>query len=340
VPVTASEDNVDPFRLLVDHRAEADAAGTDPEKARERALVEASKIIRSTAEKSANFMFRSEEHRYVREEAVQAAAESLYKRCTMIYDDGADPPEKSWKKFIDKTVTNKGCDILKQERRHGGKDLGSAEVFSLDAPDSTGNPTWVSIRAYGVGGCSWIPAGVADLALHRACQDALLRRFSRLRADLESGELVCAFHPGRRCSHQVTGRPNGRCKHRDVVLEVIKETVTSAVAEPMRTLLIDRTGYDGNRQGHQLRRHVYRCLDWFTYLLFRDFSSPFAEDWSTLSELSRNCVAQHLLGDGTDAPSETTICILMNDYPDVPIPRNFLNNYGRRHLTRGQGEPR
>ncbi|MGH3999410.1 MAG: hypothetical protein ACRDTJ_18360, partial [Pseudonocardiaceae bacterium] len=262
--VTAPEDNVDPFRLLVDHRAEADAAGTDPRKAREHALTEASKIIRRAAEKSANFTFRGEEHRYVREEAVQEAAESLYKRCTIIYDAREDPPEKSWKGFIDKTVANKGYDILKKERRHGGKEIGNAEVISLNGPDSTGNPAWASIPAYGVGGCSWIPAGVADLALHRACQDALLRRFSRLRADLESGELVCAFHPGRRCPHQATGRPSGCCKHRDVVLDVIKETIISAVPEPMRTLLIDRTGYDGNRQGHHLRRHVYRCLDWFT----------------------------------------------------------------------------
>ncbi len=340
MPVTASEDNVDPFRLLVDHRAEPKAAGTDPEKVRKRALAEAFKIIRRTAEKSANFTFRGEENRYVLEEAVQEAAKSLLQRCTMIYDGGADPPEKSWKGFIDKTVANKGYDVLEKERRHGGKDLGGAEVLSLDAPDSTGNPAWASIPADGVPGCSWIPAGVADLALHRACQDALLRRLSRLRADLESGELACAFHPGRRCPHQVTGRPSGRCKHRAVVLEVIKETITSAVPEPMKTLLIDRTGYDGNRQGHQLRRHVYRCLDWFNYLLFRDFSSPFAGDWSMLSELSRNCVAQHLLSDGADAPSETTLCILMNDYPDVPIPPHLLSKYGRRHLTRDEGESR
>lgn len=342
-----TESHVDPFRLLVDRRAEAEAAGTDPEKARKSALAEASEIILPIIEKSAKFTFRGPENRHVREEAVSGSLESLCRQCEKIYDNKADPPGENWKGYIDTTVRHEGYDVSKKERSRGGKKLGRAYVISLDAPDSTGNPAWDSILADGAGSNPWTEVGVADVALNRVDRDVLLARLSRLHADVTSRKLVCAFHPGQHCSHVRTGRVGGTCRHLDVVFEAIGEkifeamgeTIISGAPEHIREVLIRRTGYDSNQQGNQLRRHVYRCLDWFTYLLLRD-SSSFVGDLSVLSTLSIDRVVQHLIRGGTDAPSATTLCIIMNGYSDIPIPEQLMHQYGPVHLDRTEGESR
>lgn len=330
--MTASENNVDPFRLLVARRAEA--AGTDPEKARKNAVDEAHKIIMSFVEKKAKFYFQGDADKYVREEAIQKVSMSFYQRCEMIYDGKKVPPETSWKGYIAATVWNAGHDIRKEERRHGVTELGDADIVvaSLDAPDPTGSPVWASIPAD-----DGTFAAVEHSALSQTYEADLSRQFSKLCAGVESGQLFCVFHPGRRCPH-VSGRCCSQCKNLTIVLDAIGGSIISA--ESITRLLISRTGYHSNRQGHTLRRHVYRCKDWFIYLLFRDFSSRFEEDGSAFGRLSRGCVAQHLMSEGTDAPSETTLCILMNDYPDIPIPAQLMREHAPRHLQRTEGELR
>jgi hypothetical protein len=107
----------------------------------------------------------------------------------------------------------------------------------------------------------------------------------------------------------------------------------------LRKLLVIRTGLDANRQGNELRRNVYRCADWFTYLLYGRGDSPFADDQKWLNMLQER-IFEHLMRTGTDAPSETTVCILMNGYPELPIPAHLMREYGPIHRERPEGESR
>lgn len=324
----ASEDDDDPFRLLADRRAEAEAAGADPERARKSIIDTAFKIILPIVNQKAIFYFRYDED--VRKDATQDALESLYKYCNKIYDGTREPPRKSWKGFIAQTVKNMGITIMDKERRHGGTGFGSVIVVPLDTLNSAN------------GGYTETSAPEEDATLSQEFEDDLLRRLSQLRGGVHSGEFFCAFHPGRRCPHLLSGAPCKRCMYPNLVFDSIEEVIISAPVPikkiaHIKKLLTDRIGYDSKRQGNALRRHGYRCLDWFVYLLLRDVSGRFGEDWLELSALSKACVAQHLMGEGV---SETTLCILMNDYLDIPIPPQLMREYAPKHLLRTEGELR
>ncbi|MGH3788127.1 MAG: hypothetical protein ACRDRG_16620, partial [Pseudonocardiaceae bacterium] len=317
-------DDVDPFRLLVRRRAEAEVAGSDPRKTRKRAFDEAFGIIQQQARKDARFYH----DQYVREEAVQWAMVSLLALCNNIYD-GVTPPPMNWKRYVRTAVKNKGITVWRIEKRGGGKGLREVEVSSIDQLN------WMTPLGEVVGA----EGGVADAALFQIRLDALLERIDHLLADIESGEQVCAFHPGRRCPHVRTGSVAQRCKHLNAVIAVVRTTLSTPNSESIHKELIARTGLGGNRQGHTLMRNVYRCADWFSYLLLRHPNSASVLDQPQLAELE-NRIFDHLARTGPDAPSATTICILMNYYPDIPIPARLTREYGPIHLERPEGESR
>lgn len=336
-PDDHEEDDADPFRLLVAGREGAHAHGGDPVMARSRALDVALRIIKGKAEKDAAFYFRQDP--YQGSETVQLTMISLSRLCGAIYDGTAEPPD-NWKAYIARSVNHKHLTVLGVERRHGGRGLDTGQVVSLDqAEPGTQRPRADSLSLTSTPGGAPGAADVADTAMERIRVDAVLRRLGRLLGDINSGVLACAFHPGRRCRHLRTGRIGGTCPHLSVVLRALPEDVLQGDREWTHGLLIAWTGYDSHRQGAALRRHVYRCLDWFSYLAERD--TPFWQD-SSMADLAgrENILFDHLLGTGSDAPSATTVCILMNDHPELTIPARLMLEHGRVHLDRPRGEAR
>lgn len=321
------EGRVDPFQLLVDRHVEAKAANVDPDSARKNAIDEAYKTIRSVVNKMAKRYFDGDEL-VSPDDVAQEASWSLYRECNRIYDGLSEPPHTSWVGYIDRTVRNAGLTIKYKERHHGATGLPGAASFV----------PWDRVN--------WVDGDEGekqheDATMNQEREDALVRRLSQLRIGVDSGELFCVFHPGRRCPH-VSGAPCKRCQHPTEVFDTIDEEIISAPVSitklaHIKKLLIDRTGYDPKTQGNALRRNGYRCLDWFIYLLLRDFSDGFGEDWSELRRHSRESVAKHLKGEGSP---DTTLCILMNDYPDIPIPPELMEKYAPKHLRRTEGEVR
>jgi hypothetical protein len=159
----------------------------------------------------------------------------------------------------------------------------------------------------------------------RATSDSLVRAVRRLQGAVEAGVIPCIHHPGRRCRHITTGRVPAPCLHRQAVFEAIGRTVVFGSSEPMSRLLAALTGHDPRQDGHQLERHVYRCARWFTYLTLR--SSAGTIDIGRELAVMENRLFNDLCATGRDAPSATTVCLLMSDFPRVPVPGSLRREY-------------
>ena len=128
-----------------------------------------------------------------------------------------------------------------------------------------------------------------------------------------------------------TGRVSPPCRHRAIVLEALRRALSGHLREDdLRPWLARETGLDPARQGHDMKRHVYRCLDWFGYLMVQGADDPATE----AVRLAAAGVSQHLEGD--DPPSATTVCLLMNHHPNIPVPARLRRQYGPVHHVEGE----
>lgn len=323
---TCAAEHADPFRLLLVRRA---AAGSDQDGAlRSAALDEAAETLLRAAKGFVTY-FPHE----VREVAVAEAMIRLNGLCCAIYEGTAVPPHTSWKGLTATIVRNCGRDVWKREARRGGRGVRRLpSVMSLDASCGESDQTWGDL----------LPADDTDpesTALDRAEEDARLRSVRRLGSVVESGSVVCVFHPGKRCVHIRTGSFPRPCTHLRVVLDLLADTFTSLDPTPMNPRLRALTGYDGHEQGHYLDRHVYRCRDWFGWLLLRDDPEP-SPLTSALRDRFEKRLVDRLSTRGREAPSATTVCMLMNGYPDLEIPTELRDRYGLDHPGHSEGEER
>jgi hypothetical protein len=173
---------------------------------------------------------------------------------------------------------------------------------------------------------------------------AATRRWGRLAGDLaadaaagtpssaaQPGTVLCVFHPGRRCPHVRSGRVSPVCRHRDAVLEGLRLALLGDITPgQLRPWVARRTALDPATQGHELERHVYRCLDWFCHLLVGG-STDVAP---SMVVASAQAVATHL--ELADPPSAVTVCLLMNHHPDIPVPAPLRRKYGSVHQPEGE----
>lgn len=330
-----ADDPANPFELLVVRRAEATSSGTDPAAARPAALAEASETITPEIEKHARLRFPAG---YERDEVRQEAWEKLRKRCGSIWDGAAEPPP-AWRAFVRRVVWNAAIDVRRDLDRQGVRWLPrSGSVVSRDNPNPRG-------RAAADDRADRRPARsarhddtVTDAVTQQAAADELLRRVQSLREAVESDEddlAICVFHPARRCEHLRTGSIGTDCANRSLVFDEIARVIASGTVYDMNPVLAARAGYDAHRSGSQLHRTVYRCRDWFAWLLMIRDPDPSAEQNGLRYDLEAELFA-HL----TRSSSATTACILMNDFPELPIPRALILTYGPVHRRRSEGESR
>lgn len=321
---TCAAEHADPFRLLLVRRAAADAAGSDAGRAESSAVDEATRTLLPAATGYARFAPEN-----CRDATISCAMERLLTLCRSIYQGKAALPPDSWEAYTITIVRNCARDEMRRDRRRR-----SFGVRSFDDPSESIGRTLADSLSYRRAG-----ADVEDTAIDRVARDVRARRVGWLESLDRSGELLCVFHPGRRCHHIATGSVPKPCQHMRVVLDVLGESLTSIDPEPMTAELMARTGHDGHIQGKSLRRNMYRCADWFGWLAFSKETDADA-DADTLRRGFEKRLIGHLDSSGVDAPSATTVCILMNDHPGLPMPDHLVRKYGPAHRDGYEGESR
>jgi len=323
-------DPVNPFELLIVRRAEAEESGADPAATRAVALAEASETLTPEIEKHAKRRFPEG---YERHELSQEAWLNLRQLCVSIWDGDAEPPPP-WHAYVRRAVRNAGIDVGRDLVRQGVRWLPrSGTVISRNMPNphtKTATAEDLANRRRPLRAGNEDP--VADAVLGNAATDELYRRLQALWANVEAGTEICVFHPAKRCEHLTTGAIGSECTNRHLIFEEVARVVLSGTADEMNPILAARAGYDARDEGSQLHRTVYRCRDWFAWLLIDHGSST--ESTSLRRDLE-DLLLKHM-----SRASATTVCILMNDFPDLKIPDDVKAKYGPVHLYRSRGDSR
>lgn len=245
-----------------------------------------------------------------------------------VYDGTSKPPEK-WPAYVTRMI-QRDAYTMRRSRTGGelfGQVIGLHYLVSYDEPDR-GNDEEENGRHQRIA-ADQVPVDIQ--ALDAVEFDSMLRvvraaidEVAGWREGDDHDAMTCAFHPGQHCPHTRVGRRPSRCRFRRIVLESLRDgllgrgSATHLLTERMRPHLA------GSKRLRQ-DRHADQCLDWFSFHLLYPISSGCVRGYLAQG------VGARLNGVGGKPQPTATICLIMNGYPMIAIPRDLRDLYEPVH---------